>query len=125
MIVRVLYPRDSKHLAKGFETRDYVVPREVLVSFFDEYRRSRNFARAVDVICGYVAGLAAEEWCRAVGAGRRDDCIVGYLDKQGERIREQCEVAVRAWVVHTAECLRQCGRDFSCFEKCYYESSGG
>jgi len=70
-------------------------------------------SRAIDVVCEYVVETAAEEWCRRMGM-RSDECVTGYIDKQGERIREQCELAVRAWLFNVYECVRQGRLDVEC-----------
>jgi ribosomal protein L31E len=118
MKVRVLFPKDSKKLVKGFREEVYEIPPEVLREMFETYRQTRNASRAVDVICEYVAREAAERWCRAVMGRMTEECISEYLDRQGERIREQCETSVRMWLASVAECMEKCGKDRKCLGEC-------
>jgi len=109
MIVKVLFPQERGR----FVERRYEVPVEVIRDMFNTYRETRNLSRAIDVVCEYVVETAAEEWCRRMGM-RSDECVTGYIDKQGERIREQCELAVRAWLFNVYECVRQGRLDVEC-----------
>jgi hypothetical protein len=119
MKVVVLFPVDSKRIGKGFKEEVFEVPPEILREMFEVYRETRNVNRAIDVTCSWVASEAARRWCRSMGRPKDEACIDEYLDKQGERIIEQCETSVRRWIAETAECLRECGRDRECLKRCF------
>ena len=121
MRVVILFPRDSKRPGRGFREEVFEVPAEVLREMLKTYRETRNVSRAVDVVCEYVAGEAAKRWCRSVGRSGDEKCIDEYLSKQGERIIQQCESAVRRWVSEVAECVSRCGRDRNCLKGCIKE----
>ena len=118
MKVTILFPKDSKRIGKGFKEEVFEVPPEVVREMFEVYIQTRNVNRAVAVICEWVSTRAAERWCRAMGRERDWNCISEYMDKQGERIVEQCEPSVRRWVSEVAECLRRCNKDRECLRKC-------
>ena len=118
MKIRILFPRDSKKLTKGFKEEVYEVPAEVLREVLETYRQTRNINRAIDVVCSYVAMRAAEKWCTAMGRKGDMVCINNYLDKQGERIREQCETSFRQWLAIMTECTEKCGKDRECLSEC-------
>jgi hypothetical protein len=119
MKVRVLFPRDSKRLVRGFREEIYEIPPEVLRGMFETFRETKNVNRAIDVVCDYVVNEAARRWCRAVGVSERlEACINDYTDRQGERIREQCEISVRRWMTLVTECMERCGRDRKCLSEC-------
>jgi hypothetical protein len=118
MRVVVLFPKDSKKPGKGFREEVFEVPSEVLREMFEVYKETRNINRAVDVPCGWVAREAARQWCKSMGRSDDEDCISEYLDKQGERIMQQCEPAVRRWIVEVAECIKECDRDRNCLKGC-------
>jgi len=109
MIIKVLFPQERGR----FVEKRYEVPVEVVRDMFNTYRETRNLSRAIDVVCGYIVEVAAEEWCKRMSM-RSDECVTGYIDKQGERIREQCELAVRAWLFNVYECVRQGRLDVEC-----------
>ena len=111
MMVRILFSQDKR----GFVERRYEVPVEVVRDMFSTYRETRNLNRAIDIVCRYVAETAAEEWCEKMGMRGNDECIIGYIDKQGERIMEQCELAVKAWLVNVYECVKEDKLSSECF----------
>jgi hypothetical protein len=119
MRVVVLFPRDSKRPGKGFKEEVFEVPPEVLREMFEVYKETRNVNRAIVVPCEWVAREAARRWCRSMGRPGDEVCINEYLDKQGERIIEQCEPSARRWVAEAAECLKECGRDRECLKRCF------
>jgi len=119
MKIVVLFPIDSKRPGKGFKTETFEVPPEVVREMFETYRETRNVNRAVDVPCEWVAIEAAKRWCRSMGRPKDEACINEYLDKQGERIRQQCYPVVRRWIMEAAECLKECGRDRECLKRCF------
>jgi hypothetical protein len=121
MRVVILFPRDSKRIGKGFREEVFEVPPEVLRDMFEVYRRTRNVNRAVDEVCEYVAKEAAKRWCRSMGRVGDEDCIDEYLNKQGERIIQQCGPAVRKWISEVAECISKCGKDRNCLKGCIKE----
>jgi hypothetical protein len=118
MRITVLFPRDSKRPGKGFKEEVFEVPPEVLREMLETYKRTRNVNRAIDEGCGWVANEAARRWCRSMGRSKDEDCIVEYLDKQGERIVQQCEPAMRRWIAEVAGCISRCGRDRNCLKSC-------
>jgi len=111
MMVRILFPQGKR----GFVERRYEVPVEVVRDMFSTYRETRNLNRAIDVVCRYVVETAAEEWCEKMGRKNDDDCIIGYVDRQGGRIAEQCELAVKAWLVNVYECIKEDKLSSECF----------
>jgi hypothetical protein len=121
MRVVVLFPRDSKRPGRGFREEVFEVPSEVLRGMLETYRETRNVGRAVDEVCGYVAREAAERWCRSIGRSGSEECIDEYLNKQGERIVQQCEPAVRRWISEVAECIKRCSKDRNCLKDCVKE----
>jgi hypothetical protein len=118
MRIVVLFPRDPKRPGRGFREEVFEVPPGILREMLEVYRQTKNINRAVAVPCEWVSREAARRWCRAMG--RKDDwnCIAEYLDKQGERIVQQCEPATRRWIEEVAECLNKCGRDKECIKRC-------
>jgi hypothetical protein len=117
--VRVLFPIDSKRPVRGFREEVYDVPGEVVREMFETYRQTRNINRAIDVVCDYVVSEAARRWCRAMGvSGRMEACVDEYASRQGERIREQCEISVRQWIAAVYECTERCGKDRKCLAEC-------
>jgi hypothetical protein len=118
MRVVILFPKDSKKLGKGFREEVFEVPPEVLKEMFEVYRQTGNINRAVDEGCGWIAKEAAKRWCKSMGRSKDEDCIDEYLNKQGERIMQQCESAVRRWIAEVAECISKCGRDRNCLKGC-------
>ena len=121
MRVVVLFPRDSKRPGRGFREEVFEVPVEVLRGMLETYRETRNVNRAVDEGCEYVAREAAKRWCRSVGRSSVEECIDEYLNKQGERIIQQCGPAVRRWISDVAECVSKCGKDRNCLKSCIKE----
>jgi hypothetical protein len=122
MRIVILFPVDSKKPGRGFREEVFEIPRDVLREMFEVYRQTRNVSRAVDVPCKWVAGEAARRWCRSMGRSKDEVCIDEYLDKQGERIMQQCEVSVRRWIADVAEeCIKKCGRERNCLESCINE----
>jgi len=118
MRVVVLFFRDSKRPGRGFREEVFEVPSEVLVEMFEVYRETRNINRAIMVPCEWVAGEAARRWCRSMGRQKDEGCISEYIDRQGERIVQQCEPSVRKWIAEVAECINKCGRDRNCMRSC-------
>jgi len=118
MRVVVLFPKDSKRPGKGFREEVFEVPPEVLREMFEVYRQTKNVNRAVAVPCEWVSREAARRWCRSMGRHNDEACIDEYLNKQGERIIEQCEPSVRRWIAEVAECLKKCGKERNCLESC-------
>jgi hypothetical protein len=118
MKVEVLFPKDSKRPGRGFRKEVFEIPQEILREMFETYRQTKNVNRAIAVPCEWVAGEAARRWCRAVGRSNDEDCINEYLDKQGERIIQQCEPSARRWIAETAECLKRCEKDRNCLKDC-------
>ncbi len=118
MRTTILFPRDSKKPGKGFREEVFEIPVEVLREMFEVYRQTKNVNRAVDEGCGWIAKEAAKRWCRSMGRSKDEECIEEYLSKQGERIMQQCEPAVRRWIAEVAECISQCGRDRNCLKGC-------
>jgi hypothetical protein len=90
----------------------------VVREMFEVYRETKNINRAISVPCEWVAGEAARRWCRSVGRSKDEECIEEYLDKQGERIIQQCEPTARRWIYEAADCINKCGRDRNCLEGC-------
>ena len=117
----MLFPVDSKRPGRGFREEVFEVPVEVLREMFETYRRTRNVNRAINEGCEWVAKEAAKRWCRSVGRPKDDECMNEYLDKQGERIIQQCEPAVRRWIAEVAECIKNCNRERNCLEGCVKE----
>jgi hypothetical protein len=120
MKVVILFPRDSKRPGKGFREEVFLIPKEVLREMFEVYRQTKNVNRAVDVPCEWVEKEAAKRWCRVMGRGGDENCINEYLDKQGERIMQQCEPSVRRWIADVAECIKKC-KERNCLESCIDE----
>jgi hypothetical protein len=118
MNIVILFPRDSKRPGRGFREEVFKVPPEVVREMFEVYRRTGNINRAVAEPCEWVANEAAKRWCRSMGRPKDVNCINEYLDKQGERIIQQCEPAAKRWIYDAAECVKQCGRDRNCLEEC-------
>ncbi len=121
MKVEVLFPKDSKRIVRGFRKEVYEVPLEVLREMFEVYRQTRNVNRAVDVPCEWVAREAARRWCRSMNRERDENCMNEYLDKQGERIMQQCIPSVRRWISEISECIKKCGKSRECLESCIKE----
>jgi len=121
MRVVVLFPVDSKRPGKGFREEVFEVPVEILKEMLETYRLTRNVNRAVAVPCEWIASEAAKRWCRSMGRSKDEECINEYLDKQGERVIQQCEPAVRRWVAEVAECIKKCNRERNCLEVCVKE----
>jgi hypothetical protein len=121
MKVTILFPRDSKRPGKGFREEVFEVPVEVLREMFEVYRQTKNINRAIAVPCEWVAGEAAKRWCKSMGRPNDEVCIDEYLNKQGERIMQQCEPAARQWISEAAECIKKCGRDRECLRSCIKE----
>ena len=118
MRVVILFPRDSKRIGRGFREEVFEVPPEILREMFEVYRETRNVNRAIDVPCSWVAKEAARRWCKSMGREGDESCIDEYLDKQGERIIEQCEPSARQWIAEVAECIKKCGRSRECLKEC-------
>jgi hypothetical protein len=121
MRIIVLFPKDSKKPGRGFREEVFEVPQDVVRDMFETYRQTKNVNRAVDVICEWIVNEAARKWCRSMGRPRDEECIEEYLNKQGERIIQQCVVSVRKWIADVAVCLQQCGRERNCLEGCIKE----
>jgi len=121
MRVVVLFPVDSKRPGKGFREEVFEVPAEILKEMFETYRRTGNVNRAINEGCEWVAKEAAKRWCRSMGRPKDEACLNEYLDKQGERIIQQCEPAVRRWIAEAAECIKRCGKERNCLEGCVKE----
>jgi hypothetical protein len=119
MEIIILFPVDSKRIGKGFREEVFEVPSEILREMFETYRETRNVSRAVAVPCEWIAREAAKRWCLSMGRFKDEACIDEYLNKQGERIIEQCEPSVRRWIVEAAECLKECGKDRECLKRCF------
>lgn len=101
MIIRVAFPKDSKHPERGFVEKEYSVDEcECL-------EKSRTKAEFVDCICEQVVEQAARAYCRqmagVVGGGSFDACVDLYITRQGERIRQNCEAQVEEWLMSVAE----------------------
>jgi hypothetical protein len=118
MRIVILFPVDSRKPGKGFRGEVFVIPRDIVRSMFETYMQTRNISRAVDEPCEWVVYEAAKRWCRSMGRSKDEACIDEYLDRQGERIRQQCYPAVRQWIMEVAECLKECGRDGECLKRC-------
>jgi len=121
MRVVVLFPVDSKRPGRGFRREVFEVPVEVVREMLEMYRLTKNVNRAVAVPCEWVANEAAKRWCRSMGRAKDEACLNEYLDKQGERIIQQCEPSVRRWTAEAAECLKRCGMERNCLESCVKE----
>jgi len=121
MRVVVLFYKDSKRPGKGFREEVFEVPAKVLRGMLETYRRTRNVNRAIYEGCEWVAKEAAKRWCRSMGRPKDEACLNGYLDKQGERIIQQCEPSMRRWVAEVAECIKRCGIERNCLESCIKE----
>ena len=118
MRIVVLFPVDSKKPGRGFKTEIFEVPHEVVREMFEVYRETRNVSRAVDVPCEWVAREAAKRWCRSMGRPKDEACIDEYLNKQGERIMQQCEPSARRWLVEAADCVKRCDKNRECLKEC-------
>jgi len=120
MRVKVLFWKDPKNPGRGFREEYVDVPVDVIRDMFRTYRETRNANRAVDVVCGYVVNELAERFCRAMGVGgeRFEGCVDSYVSLQGERVRVQCETAVRMWIANTADCIKECGMSEECVKRC-------
>jgi hypothetical protein len=121
MRIVILFPVDSKRPGRGFRKEVFEVPVEVLREMLETYRRTRNVNRAINEGCEWVAKEAAERWCRSMGSPKHEECMNEYLNKQGERIIQQCEPSMRRWIAEVAECIKKCGRERNCLEGCIKE----
>jgi len=121
MKVVILFPKDSKRIGRGFREEVFEIPPKILKGMLETYRRTKNVNRAVYEGCEWIAKTAAKRWCRSMGRPRDEACIDEYLSKQGERIIQQCEPAVRRWIADVAECIKRCNRERNCLEGCIKE----
>ena len=118
MRIVISFPVDSKKPGRGFREEVFEVPPEILREMFETYMQTRNVNRAIDEPCEWVMYEAARRWCRSMGRLKDDTCISEYLDKQGERIRQQCYPVARRWIAEAAECLKECDKDRECLKRC-------
>jgi len=121
----IKYWCDSRDISKGAKEIFEYITEEDVVNLFEKLGKYRRISKAVMEVCEEIVNREAEKYARSM-CGSNEECfdhMYGeWRDKQGVRVERQCINAFNKFIgdvaLDVSECVKQCGRDMGCVEKC-------